>query len=65
VLEAATRIAIELAHAVYDCVYLDVAIEDECRFVTSDGRFMRNVRLARRGRYRDRIIGLAKAADQA
>jgi hypothetical protein len=48
----------------YDCLYLAEAIEDKCRFVTAD-QALRNVRLSRRGPYREWIIGLAEAAGQA
>jgi predicted nucleic acid-binding protein len=35
-LAAATALAIKLAHPVYDCLYLALALERECRFVTAD-----------------------------
>jgi predicted nucleic acid-binding protein len=34
-LEAATRIAIELDHPAYDCLYLALASERDCRLVTA------------------------------
>jgi predicted nucleic acid-binding protein len=49
-LEAATRIAIELDHPAYDCVYLALAVESNCRFVTADERFPRKVGEGRRNR---------------
>lgn len=44
-LETATRIAIDLAHPAYDCLYLALAIESRCRFVTADERFLRLLRM--------------------
>jgi predicted nucleic acid-binding protein len=56
-LEAATRIAIELDHPAYDCLYLALAIESGCQFVTADEGFVRKC-AQRRGRFRDRVITL-------
>ena len=39
-LEPATRLAIELDHPAYDCLYLALAIASNCRFVTADERFL-------------------------
>jgi predicted nucleic acid-binding protein len=61
-LEAVTRIAIELDHPAYDCLYLALAVESNCRFVTADERFPRKVGEGRRIRFRDRIIPLAEGA---
>ena len=61
-LEAATRIAIELNHPAYDCLYLALAVESSCRFITADERFLRKVGEGRRNRFRDRIIPLAEGA---
>lgn len=44
-LEMATRIAIDLAHPAYDCLYLALAIESRCRYVTADERFLRLLRM--------------------
>ena len=60
-LEAATRIAIELNHPAYDCVYIALAIDRDCRFVTADGRFVRKLALGHPRRYRDRVIALKDA----
>lgn len=38
-LEAAVRMSIEIDHAACDCVYLALAIDNKCRFVTADERF--------------------------
>jgi predicted nucleic acid-binding protein len=61
VLEAATRIAIELDHPAYDCLYLALAVENECRFVTADERFLRKLRQTRFRQFLNRIIALNEA----
>lgn len=43
-LEPATRLAIELGHPAYDCVYLALAQASGCSFVTADSRFCAKVR---------------------
>jgi len=63
-LEAATQIAIELNHAAYDCLYLALATERDCRFATADERFVRKLREAGRRRFRGRVIGLGQAAQE-
>jgi predicted nucleic acid-binding protein len=35
-LDETTRLAIELAHPAYDCLYLALALERRCCFVTTD-----------------------------
>ncbi|MXW63655.1 MAG: type II toxin-antitoxin system VapC family toxin [Bacteroidetes bacterium SB0662_bin_6] len=42
-MDAATRLAIELDHAAYDCIYLALAIERDWPFVTADDRFRRKL----------------------
>ena len=61
-LEAATRMAIDLDHPAYDCLYLALAVEKDCRFVTADGGFMRKLGQSRRSRLLERVISLADAA---
>ena len=64
-LETATRLAIELDHPVYDCLYLALAVDRDCRFATADERFVRKVG-ERSGRpLRGAVIGLAQAARQS
>ena len=63
-LGAATRIAIELDHPAYDCLYLALAIERDCRFVTADERFLRKLGEGRRARYRAKAISLIEAGGQ-
>jgi predicted nucleic acid-binding protein len=61
-LEAATRIAIEFEHPAYDCLYLALAVEKDCPFVTADSGFVRKLRQAGRGRLGERAILLTDAA---
>jgi predicted nucleic acid-binding protein len=61
-LEAAVRIAIELDHPAYDCLYLALAVDKACQFVTADERFLRKVRQMVGSHLRDRTIALAEAA---
>jgi len=37
---SASRIAVELDHAVYDCYYLALAIRSKCALITADKRFL-------------------------
>jgi len=61
-LEAATRIAIGLDHPAYDCLYVALAVERNCRFVTADERFVRKLAQAPNGGFRDRVVSLSEAA---
>jgi predicted nucleic acid-binding protein len=61
-MEAATRIAIELDRPAYDCVYLAVAIDNDCKFVTADGRLLRKLDQGRRPTLRAHAISLTEAA---
>ncbi len=55
-LEAAARLAIELDHPAYDCLYLALALDQDCRFVTADDRFNRKVA---GGRLSGKVVSLA------
>jgi len=55
-LEPATRLAIELEHPAYDCIYLALAIEMDCRFGTADKAFVRKISSAPLA---DRVVALA------
>lgn len=55
-LEPATRLAIELEHPAYDCIYLALAIEMDCRFGTADKAFVRKINSAPLA---DRVVALA------
>ena len=59
--EAATRMSIEIDHPAYDCLYLALAVEKGCRFVTADERFLRKLHQNRRGAFRDKAISLIEA----
>ena len=61
-LAAAARLAIELDHPAYDCLYLAFALENDCRMATADERFLRKVGEGRRGPVRDRVVSLREAA---
>jgi predicted nucleic acid-binding protein len=57
-LEVAARIAIDLDHPAYDCMYLAAAIDNDCRFVTADERLLRKLRQKPKHRLRNRVISL-------
>jgi predicted nucleic acid-binding protein len=61
-LEAATRLAIELDHPAYDCLYLALAVENDCPFVTADERLLNKLGQTPRRSLRGRAIPLANAA---
>jgi predicted nucleic acid-binding protein len=61
-LEAAARIAIDLDHPAYDCVYIALAAENDCRFVTADERLLRKLGRSRSDAFRERVISLTEAA---
>ena len=63
-MESATRLAIELDHPAYDCLYLALAVENGCRFVTADERLVNKIRQDKRSPFRDRIAGLAESITQ-
>ncbi len=56
-LETATSLAIELAHPAYDCLYLTLALEKNCRFVTADERLVRKLK---GGRFEENIFALGQ-----
>lgn len=60
-IEAATRFAIELSHPAYDCIYVALAIENRCKVVTADARFLSKISQAQRAVIRDAVIPLASA----
>ena len=60
--EAATRMSIEIDHPAYDCLYLALAVENKCQFVTADERFLRKLHQGRLGTFRDKAISLIEAA---
>ena len=42
-MDTATRLAIDLNHAAYDCIYLALAMEHGCPLVTADDRLRRKL----------------------
>lgn len=40
---AATRLAMALDHAAYDCLYLALAAAEDCPFITADERLVRKI----------------------
>jgi predicted nucleic acid-binding protein len=63
--ESATRLAIELDHPAYDCLYLALAIENECQFATADERLLRKLSQRRQETLRDRAVSLTIAGRPA
>ena len=64
--EAATRMSIEINHPAinypaYDCLYLALAVEKKCQFVTADERFLRKLHQGRLQTFRGRAISLIEA----
>jgi len=62
--ETATSLAIELDHPAYDCIYLALAVENDCPFVTADERFLRKLGQGRRMALRNRAMSLTEAASR-
>lgn len=63
-LVAATRIALEINHPAYDCLYLALAIERDCLFVTADERFLRKLGEGHGRAFVDKVMGLRQAAGE-
>jgi predicted nucleic acid-binding protein len=61
-LDAATKLAVALDHPAYDCTYLALAIERDCRFITADGRLLRKLAQTRRPSLRARTLSLLQTA---
>ena len=60
-LEAIARLAIELDHPAYDCLYLAMAVENACPFVTADESFVRKMHQRRHSPYSEAVVSLAEA----
>ncbi len=60
--ETATRLSIEIDHPAYDCLYLALAVEKKCQFVTADERFLRKLQQGRKYALGGRTISLIEAA---
>ena len=61
-LEAATRLAIRLDHAAYDCIYLVLAQEIGCPFVTADERLRCKLAQATNDVYPGKVLSMAQAS---
>jgi predicted nucleic acid-binding protein len=61
-LEAATRIAIELDHPAHDCLYIALAAENGCQFVTADEGLLRKLGQHGQRSFRGGVISLKEAA---
>jgi len=59
--ETATRMSMEIDHPAYDCLYLALAVEKKCRFVTADERLLRKLHQDRHRMLRGRAISLIEA----
>lgn len=59
-LEVTTHLAIKLDHPAYDCLYLALAAENDCRFITADERLVNKIRQDKKSPFRDRIAGLTE-----
>ncbi len=58
---AATRLALELDYPAYDCLYLALAIENDCKFVTADERLVNKLRQDKKSPLRARIASLTES----
>lgn len=52
---AAFALSIEIGHSIFDCMYLALALERDCRLITDDRGLLAAVR---RSQYADRIVAL-------
>jgi|HubBroStandDraft_3_1064219.scaffolds.fasta_scaffold33308_3 predicted nucleic acid-binding protein len=55
--ESAARLAFELDHSVYDCLYLALALQQECALITADRRLVRALARDRELAGRVRLLG--------
>lgn len=60
-MDGATRLAIALDHAAYDCIYLALAIERAWPFVTADERFRRKLGEVADARVSGSILSIEEA----
>jgi len=59
-MEKTTRMAVELSHPAYDCLYLALALERHCPFVTADGNLLRKL-VGKSARLRETVRPLRAA----
>jgi len=60
-LELATKIAIDLDHPAYDCIYLGLAHLNDWRFVTADERLLHKLAQPRSSAYSARAMSIVGA----
>ena len=60
-MDTATRLAIELDHAAYDCIYLALAMENGWPFVTADDRLRRKLAQSSRDRFSRNVLSMQQA----
>ncbi|HEX4077940.1 MAG TPA: type II toxin-antitoxin system VapC family toxin [Rhizomicrobium sp.] len=60
--DVTTSLATALDHPAYDCVYLALAVERNCRLVTADERLLRKLAQSRKANLRSRAISLVESA---
>lgn len=57
------KLALELDHPAYDCLYLALALARDCRFVTADGRLVNKLAQTAGQRLRDCVLTLDAAPE--
>jgi predicted nucleic acid-binding protein len=57
------KLALELDHPAYDCLYLALALARDCRFVTADGRLVNKLAQMGGQRLRDCVLTLDAAPE--
>ena len=60
-MDTATRLAIELDHAAYDCIYLSLAMENGWPFVTADDRLRRKLAQSSGDRFQGKVLSMQQA----
>lgn len=58
---AATRIAISLNHPAYDCFYLALALQRDCRFITAGQRLLDKRHDENGGQFLKLVVSLTEA----
>lgn len=62
-MERALKLAVELDHAAYDCIYLSLALENDWSFVTADERLVRKLEQTPQERLNVKVLSLTEAAN--
>ena len=62
-MDRATRLAIDLDHAAYDCMYLALAMERECPMVTADDRLRRKLAQFSGNGFSGEVLSMQQAAN--